>query len=169
MGCEQYNADVQLMIQSHDSRDRVLRRLEFVPDAETELYFKAADVVAIPYTEVSQSGVLVLGYSFGLPVIASDVGSLRDNIVEGRTGFICRPRDPTHLAEMLTRYFASDLFRDLANQRLHIQEYCREHFSWDFVGGTTAKIYRDLLSGRTDGATLTTPRHPGPEQSPEPR
>ena len=58
-------------------------RIESVPDAETELYFKAADVLALPYTHVFQSGVLFLGYNFGLPVIASDVASLREDVVEG--------------------------------------------------------------------------------------
>ena len=37
----------------------------------------------LPYTHIFQSGVLFLGYSFGLPVIASDVGSLREDVIEG--------------------------------------------------------------------------------------
>jgi glycosyltransferase involved in cell wall biosynthesis len=36
------------------------------------LYFKASDVLTLPYTSLSQSGVLLLAYSFGLPVIAAD-------------------------------------------------------------------------------------------------
>ena len=56
-------------------RDRVIERIEYVPDEETELYFKAADVLVLPYTRVFQSGVIFLGYSFGLPAIAADVGN----------------------------------------------------------------------------------------------
>ena len=56
--------------------DRVIEKIEYVPDEETELYFKAADVLILPYTHVFQSGVLFLGYSFGLPAIAADVGTL---------------------------------------------------------------------------------------------
>ena len=48
-----------------------LRELNTFPDEETELYFKAADVLILPYTHVFQSGVLFLGYSFGLPAIAA--------------------------------------------------------------------------------------------------
>ena len=49
-------------------------RPEFIPDDETEIYFKAADVLVLPYRDIYQSGVLFLGHSFGLPVLAADVG-----------------------------------------------------------------------------------------------
>ena len=38
------------------------------------LFFKAADVLVLPYRHIYQSGVLFLGYSFGLPVLAADRG-----------------------------------------------------------------------------------------------
>src|SRR5207248_3923167 len=44
-------------------RDRIIQRIEYIPDEETEIYFKAADVLVLPYTHVFQSGVLFLGYS----------------------------------------------------------------------------------------------------------
>ena len=42
----------------------MIERIEYVPDEETEIYFKAADVLALPYAHVFQSGVLFLGYNF---------------------------------------------------------------------------------------------------------
>ena len=97
-------------------------------------YFKAADVLVLPYRHIYQSGVLFLGYSFGLPVIAADVGSLQDEIVEGKTGFVFRPEDPTDLAKTIERYFASDLFADLKSRRPEIREYAKESHSWDRSG-----------------------------------
>ena len=94
-------------------RGRILLRAEFIPDDETEVYFKAADVLVLPYRHIYQSGVLFLGYSFGLPVLAADVGSLKDEIVEGKTGFVFRPEDPVDLARTIERYFASDLYAEL--------------------------------------------------------
>ena len=35
------------------------------------LYFSAADVVVLPYYEVTQSGVLHIAYAFGKPVVAT--------------------------------------------------------------------------------------------------
>ena len=75
-----------------------------------ELYIKAAGVLVLPYVHIFQSGVPFLAYSFGLPVIATDVGTLRQDIVEGRTGFVCRPQDSSDLARTIDKYFESELF-----------------------------------------------------------
>ena len=87
-GPESYWHQVRRAIASSGIADRVIAKIEYVPDEETELYFKAADVLILPYTHVFQSGVLFLGYSFGLPAIAADVGSLKEEIIEGQTGFV---------------------------------------------------------------------------------
>jgi D-inositol-3-phosphate glycosyltransferase len=145
-GCEDYFAQISQMIESDVSRERVIQRIEFVPDDDTELYFKAADVLVLPYTEIFQSGVLVLGYSFGLPVIASDVGSLKQDIVEGRTGYLCRPGDAAHLGATIERYFSSESFRNLEHSRRQIRDFATTRFSWDTVSRKTVAVYEALLA-----------------------
>ena len=86
--CERYWQTIREAIREDVQRGRVLLRADFIPDDETEVYFKAADVLVLPYRDIYQSGVLFLGHSFGLPVLAADVGSLKDEIVEGKTGFV---------------------------------------------------------------------------------
>lgn len=144
--CASYWSMIQERIQQAPLvSKRVLLRAEFVPDEETEVYFKAADVLVLPYRQIYQSGVLFLGYSFGLPVLVADVGSLRDEIVEGKTGFAFRPEDSADLARAIDRYFASDLFTNLDSQRSEIQKYARENNSWEAVGQTSMKVYAGLL------------------------
>jgi glycosyltransferase involved in cell wall biosynthesis len=139
-----YWADIQRRIADWGLADRVTQRVEFVPDEETERYFKAADVLALPYTHIFQSGVLFLGYNFGLPVIATDVGSLKDDVVEEATGFVCPPQNPQALARTIERYFASDLYQTLAHRRLEIRQFARERYSWEVVGLRTKRIYQTL-------------------------
>src|SRR5438094_6340159 len=74
-GCETYLHEIQETISRGMSRGRVLQKIAYSSAEETEVYFKAADVFVLPYTNIFQSGVLFLGYSFGLPVVAADVGS----------------------------------------------------------------------------------------------
>jgi glycosyltransferase involved in cell wall biosynthesis len=150
--CEGYWSTIQQAIGEVQPGGRVLLRAEFIPDEETELYFKAADVLVLPYTQIYQSGVLFLGYSFGLPVIASDVGSLREDIVEGKTGYVFKRRDHLDLARNIERYFASDLYGDLNNRRQEICDYATERHSWDVVGEVTRDVYGRLL-GRMDSVT----------------
>src|SRR5260370_25072498 len=122
-GCEGYWTTVRETIQQDVQRGRVLLRADFIPDDETEVYFKGADVLVLPYRHVYQSGVLFLGYSFGLPVLAADVGSLKDDIVDGKTGSVFMPEDPVDLAKAIERYFASDLYAHLNSRRQEIRDY----------------------------------------------
>ena len=143
--CERYWKTIREEVREDVQKGRVLLRADFIPDDETEVYFKAADVLVLPYRHIYQSGVLFLGHSFGLPVLAADVGSLKDEIVEGKTGFVFRPEDPADLARAIEQYFASDLYADLNSRRREIRDYATERHSWDVVGQMTMSVYAGLL------------------------
>jgi D-inositol-3-phosphate glycosyltransferase len=144
--CEKYWTAIQQVIREDVQRERVLVKANFIPDDETEVYFKAADVLVLPYRHIYQSGVLFLGHSFGLPVLAADVGSLKDEIIDGKTGFAFKPEDPIDLARAIEEYFSSDLFAELGTRRQEIRDYATERHSWDVVAQMTMSVYTALLS-----------------------
>jgi D-inositol-3-phosphate glycosyltransferase len=139
--CEDYWSTIENSIAEDVGSGRIILRSEFIPDEETEIYFKAADVLVLPYRSIYQSGVLFLAYSFGLPVLASDVGGLKDEIVEGKTGFSFKPEDPEHLAKTIDEYFASELSADLSRRRKGISDYAKDRYSWSKVGQITIGVY----------------------------
>jgi glycosyltransferase involved in cell wall biosynthesis len=143
-GAQHYLQEIQEALDRDPNHGRVIQRIDFIPDAETELYFKAADVLVLPYTQVFQSGVLFLAYSFGLPVIAADVGSFRDDIVEGHTGFLARSFHATDLISAIEKYFESPLFKALDDRRQEIVAYASARNSWDTVARTTYGVYAQL-------------------------
>jgi D-inositol-3-phosphate glycosyltransferase len=126
-------------------KGRIILKPQFILDEEMELYFKAADVFVLPYKEIFQSGVLFLGYSFGLPVIVTDVGSFREDVVEGITGYVCRPGDPMDLARTIEVYFGSDLYHNLATKRQDIKNHAHTHHSWAAVAKLTREAYEGML------------------------
>jgi D-inositol-3-phosphate glycosyltransferase len=138
---EGYLDQIKQRIPTELERGQIILKAQFIPDGEMELYLKAADVMVLPYNEIFQSGVLFLGYTFGLPVIATDVGSFREEIVEGRTGFLCRPADPTDLAKAIETYFGSDLYRNLGRTRHEIRNHANAHHSWAAVAELTRNAY----------------------------
>jgi len=146
-GAQNYLGRIQQTIRRAGHPEHVIQKFEYIPDDETELYFKAADVLVLPYTHVFQSGVLFLAYSFGLPVIATRIGSFGEDILEGRTGFLCEPCDPADLARAIEAYFASDLFKTLDRRRPEIRDYASERHSWDLIGEMTLHVYTKLLTG----------------------
>jgi D-inositol-3-phosphate glycosyltransferase len=145
-GQTEYWNEGRRKIADSETRSQIIERIEHIPDEKVELYFKAADVLIVPYLNIFQSGVPFLAYSFGLPVIATDVGSLREDIVEGRTGFVCQPRNSSDLAGTIDRYFKSELFRGLESRRLEIKEYANERYSWNKVAAITTAVYTELLT-----------------------
>jgi len=146
-GHEEYGEQIREAIAASGLADSVIVRLSFVPDSEVEAYFMSADVVVLPYTDVFQSGVPFLSFAFGVPVVATDVGSLHEDVIDGVTGFMCRPRSGEDLAQALTRYFASPLYRQLEERRELIREVVGRRHSWTTVGLITKGVYETVLVG----------------------
>jgi glycosyltransferase involved in cell wall biosynthesis len=142
---ETYWNQVRRTITSSGIGDRIIHKIEYVPDEATELFFKAADVLILPYTRVFQSGVLFLGYSFGLPAIAADLGSLKDEIIEGQTGLVFKAHDSSDLARKTQEYFNSELFHNLEARRAQIKEYANERYSWEKVATIMTSVYAKML------------------------
>jgi glycosyltransferase involved in cell wall biosynthesis len=148
-GADEYWRKVQQAVSQSGLESIVLTRIEYIPDEETEVYFKAADALVLSYTHIFQSGVLFLGYNFGLPVIAADVGAFRESIVDSKTGFIFRPRDAKDLARAIQQFFESDLYRELPVRRKEIRAFASEHYSWSRAASSILEVYSRLLETQT--------------------
>jgi len=144
-GAESHWAAIERRITRAGLDDRVRRFIEYIPDERVEVFFKAADVFVLPYLHVFQSGVLFLGYSFGLPVVATDVGALREEILEGQTGFVCRPQDSADLAAKLATFFSSPLHHNREHSTTEIRAYANRQYSWTTVAEATRAVYERLL------------------------
>lgn len=142
--CDTYWAELRGRADHLVQRGQIILRAEFIPDEDLELYFKAADVLVLPYRDIYQSGVMFLGFSFGLPVIATEVGSLSDDIVEGCTGFLARSNRPDELADVIEAYFDSGLYKNLDERRHNVREYVQARHSWDVVAHLTRAVYAEL-------------------------
>jgi beta-1,4-mannosyltransferase len=93
-----------------------------IPDEEMQVYLNAADCVVLPYRDVLTSGTALLALSFGRPVIAPDLGSMRDHI-DAKSGILYDPDDPSALTHAL-KEIRSHTFDPVA-----ITEHARQ-FTW---------------------------------------
>lgn len=86
-----------------------LRRLgaaihnRWIGEAEVAQIVEASDVVVLSHIEASQSGVAALALGFGIPVVATPVGALGEQVAHGRTGLVAQRVDAEALADELTR------------------------------------------------------------------
>ena len=74
---------------------------EFVPDDRIQHYMNAADVLALPYRNILNSGSAHLGLSYGIPVVAPTIGCLPETLPG--ENFLYDPDDPDGLARALRR------------------------------------------------------------------
>ena len=89
--------------------DRVRLVDRYIPHDEVKYWFAACDVVVMPYLEATGSGVLKLAYGCGRTAIASDVGSLGEEIIDAETGLLVPPGDASALAGALIRFYRDGL------------------------------------------------------------
>lgn len=131
--------------------EHVCARISFVPDEEVPHYFCASDVVALPYTDQfqAQSGVLMLAYGYGVPVVVTDVGSLGETVKEDGTGIVLARPDPVALADALRSVLKNrDMNARAAENMLRLSV---EKYSWRAVAEKTAGIYEEALRQRVVG------------------
>lgn len=121
---------------------RILNR--YIPDHEVEALFRAADVAVLPYRSGTQSGVTHVAYALGVPVIATRVGGITENVREGETGLTCPPEDPEALARALARFFAEGLGARMAGP---IAELRAAH-SWEALARSTLGLVDELRPAR---------------------
>lgn len=143
--CQPYWNALEALIDELHLAGHVRKEIRHIPDEDVGLFFRASDVSVLPYRRVYQSGVLALSYAQGLPVVAADVGSLREDVIEGETGFVFHPGDVLDLASKVRTYFASHLFKDLEARSSKIREYGVERFSWTRNAEGTCAVYARLL------------------------
>jgi glycosyltransferase involved in cell wall biosynthesis len=116
----------------------------FIEDHEVAGLFRRAWLLVMPYREVSESGPLGVGWSFGLPVVASRVGSLRQAVEHRRTGLLVAPGDPVELANALIELLSD---REKA-ERLGAEGRRRvlADESWDESARILEETYRSLAA-----------------------
>lgn len=106
---------IKSQIRSSTFSKKVLIYDEFIPEEGMSLYFNASDLLIIPYLSATQSAVIPISLSYGLPVIATNVGGNKDWIKTGENGILIKPNNPNALSNAIINAFSKnqiDFFRE---------------------------------------------------------
>ena len=99
--------------------------------------------VVCPYKDATQSGVVQMSFTMGVPVLASDVGALSETIEDNVTGLLVPPCDPTALAEKICYLYNNE---DILNQmKDNINTYWRKKQNWDDIVNNYLKVYNSFV------------------------
>lgn len=113
----------------------------FISNEEMVELIQQSAVVVCPYTDATQSGVIMMAYAFRKPVLATTVGGLPEVVKEGDTGRLVPPRDASALAEALVAMLtADDALTDMPQK---IAESSRSGpLSWETIADQTVAVYQ---------------------------
>ena len=119
----------------------------FVSDSEVPALMRRADVVALPYRDAEQSGVLFTALAFGKAIVASAVGGFEEvaEAGQGDTIRLVPPGDHVALAEALGTVLSEPAER--ARLEAAARAAASGPYSWDAVAAQTLTLYERLLGG----------------------
>jgi glycosyltransferase involved in cell wall biosynthesis len=89
--------------------ERVELRLEYVPADEVASVFVDSDALVLPYRSGTGSQVPRLAHHHGVPVVATRVGDLAEQVHDGVDGLLCEPGDVEGLRQSLASLYQDDL------------------------------------------------------------
>lgn len=102
---------------------------DFVPDSNVKYFFSASDVVVLPYSDATQSGIIQIAYHYDKPVIATDVGGLAEVVRNNETGLIIEPKNPGAIAKAVTDFYDKGLEEKFtSNAKEEKKKYTWENF-----------------------------------------
>lgn len=109
---------------------------------------QASDAVILPSVASENLSVAVLeGLMAGVPAVVSAVGGMAEAVIDGQTGYVVPPADPTTLAAALEKMFANPpVTRQMGSAAVAdaARRFTRERMMAEYVAA-----FADVLGGRT--------------------
>lgn len=132
--------EYEKIIQKNLIEDYVCIYDGYIPDQEVEKFFAACNLVVLPYTSATQSGIIQIAYGFEKPVVVTNVGGLPDVVINEQTGYVVAPKNPKEIAKAICKYFEEN------REEQFIENVRKESdkFSWDRMTETIEAIEKEL-------------------------
>lgn len=127
------------MINELNVRDYVRTDIRYIGDDEIKYYFNAADIVALPYRQIYQSGVVLLAYAYEKPVVATTEGEFLNVIKDGETGLLVEAGNSKQYAKALNWYLDNPDKLEEFGKAGHDDLMVR--LSWDTIAKSVCEVY----------------------------
>lgn len=112
---------------------------KFIPVEELATEIQNCDIVICPYTDATQSGVVMSAYAFCKPVIVTNVGGLSEMVRNKKTGLIIEPCSSKAIVNsILFVYNNMEIIQEWKQEI--VQLYYNGEHSWNHIANNLINI-----------------------------
>jgi glycosyltransferase involved in cell wall biosynthesis len=115
----------------------------YIPNEELVHLIQRSSLVICPYTDATQSGVIMTAYALSKPVVATEVGGLPEVVIDRETGILVPPKNAGALANAITEIL-SDSNRQIQYRQAISEYYFKGEYSWNFISKQLIEIYKAI-------------------------
>ena len=130
----------QLLVNQSKAKNRISLFNKYIGDDDVAIYFSASDVCVLPYKSATQSGITSISNHYNLPIIATNVGGLKETIHHEKTGLIVDVADSKEIASTINHYFNHD-YKSVFAQNIAIE---KAENSWENFGKKLIEFSKTL-------------------------
>lgn len=127
----------------HRLGDSAIHHARYISNEEMPIYFAATDIVALPYDQIFQSGVVLLAMTYGLPILTSDIEGMVEIVKHGHTGLTFCVGDVEALKQRLIEVERGEW--PLSEYACAAQSHVLTHHAWERCGQMTLAVYQNAL------------------------
>ena len=129
------------MIKKLGLEDRFILNLNYLDTSDVEAVFKASDLVVLPYTHASQSGVMMMAFGFKKPVIITDTFADK-HWVNNKAGLVAKSKDSSDLAKKISLMLKDK--EQLIKMGAYGYKYSEDNLNWDKIAKMYFDVYKKL-------------------------
>jgi glycosyltransferase involved in cell wall biosynthesis len=138
---QEHHADIRFVLAGRGDLSEYQDRIDsltnltivnrFLSNDEVDELMIQSFAVLLPYIDASQSGVIPIAYYNGCPVIVSDVGGLREAVIEGETGYVFERGNLSQAIERIEAVVKNHELRDTLGKNCF--EHYQSNLRWDAI------------------------------------
>lgn len=114
----------------------------YVSDEEMKNAFIHCDWVIVPYNSASQSGIIIDAYKYSRPVIAFDVGAIREQVNNGNSGYLVEAGKNEEFANKL-----QEALKLPATEYDRMSRYAYQYGSRKYAASGATGRFTELIGG----------------------
>lgn len=151
---EEHQAKVTLTIAGSGYIEKDIIDLNMYPDLyvhnryitndELSTFIKNCDIVVCPYTDATQSGVIMSSYAFCKPVIATNVGGLSEMVENEVNGTLIEPGSSSHIVDAVLKILNNKETINNWSQNLR-EKYFEGEFGWNSIAAKLLNQISEIL------------------------